>query len=389
MILRPVLDLEREIRDLVAHGRRGPCTDAERRAGNHLAARLRDLGHPADVEPILVRPHTELTHVLHALLAVIGSAISVGAAPVGLAIAAAALVSAVLDLSGARLTPVRLLTFRRASQNVFSASQPEAAGTLVLVAGLDAPREGALHGSGMARARRLAQRVLRRRLGLAGPFVLALGVVVATTVLRVLEVESTALSAVQFVPTLVLLAAIVLLGDSALSPFSRGGAEAGGVAVTLALADELAGELEHFDVRVVLPGAETPGALGMRAWLRKHRAELDPARTVFVQLGTVGGGPPAYRHRAGAVFTTAFHPVIAEACAEVAARHGAARIPGRALTAALAARLRRYPATELVALDAPRSAGAEELDPESLERMRAFARGVLLEIDRRIGPRLG
>jgi hypothetical protein len=326
--------------------------------------------------------------VLHALLAVVGSAVSVGAAPFGLAIAAAALVSAVLDLTGARLTPVRLLTFRRASQNVVTTGDPGRPGTLVLAAGVDAPREGALGGPGMARARRLARRLFRRETGLAGPFVLALALVVATAVLRVLEVESTALSAVQFVPTLALLAAVVLLGDTALSPFSRGEREAAGVALAIGLADELAGELEHFAVRVVLPGAETPGALGMRAWLRTHRRELDPARTVFVQLGAIGGGQPAYRHRAGAIFTTAFHPAVTGACAEVAERHGAVRVPGRSLTSALAARLRRYPAVELLAVEAPGDPG-RDLDAESLERVRAFTRGVALAIDAGIGPRLG
>src|SRR5439155_9654908 len=94
-----------------------PCTDAERGAALWLARELRDGGREAELDTVWVRPQWAAVHALHALLAVVGSVLSVGVPVAGLAVLAVTLVSLWLDLA-ARAPVVRLLMRRRATQNV-------------------------------------------------------------------------------------------------------------------------------------------------------------------------------------------------------------------------------------------------------------------------------
>ncbi|MGH2961722.1 MAG: hypothetical protein ACRDL3_05955, partial [Solirubrobacterales bacterium] len=53
------------IRRLCSFGRRRAGSDAERRAANYLADRLRAAGRRAEVEPTYVHPQYALVHALH------------------------------------------------------------------------------------------------------------------------------------------------------------------------------------------------------------------------------------------------------------------------------------------------------------------------------------
>ena len=125
--------------------------------------------------------------------------------------------------------------------------------------------------------------------------------------LRIVGIESQALTAVQFVPTVLL---ILLIRRVRRHRAGRGRARtvpgAAAVATVLRLADEL--ELEHFDVQVVLTGAEQPFALGMGAWLRPRRKELDRATTAVLHVDSVGDGPVRYARRVGPAGAAALPP---------------------------------------------------------------------------------
>jgi len=58
---------------------------------------------------------------------------------------------------------------------------------------------------------------------------------------------------------------------------------------------------DNLDVWVVFPGAEEGLMLGMREWLRAHRRDLDPRRTFFVNVDTVGNGEVRFITREGFV----------------------------------------------------------------------------------------
>src|SRR3954471_9480751 len=173
-----VTDTRDEIQTLVGFRGRGPGTDAERRAAQHVRARLEAIGRDVDVEATWIRPRWALAHTGCLLLAVVGSVLSTAAAVVGLVMAAVALVLLLADLSG-RIHLARRLTGRRASQNVVSREHGDRHGTLVLVAHCDAAQSGFAYGA--APGWRAA---LGRRVGPYAPVVGALAVVVACAALR-------------------------------------------------------------------------------------------------------------------------------------------------------------------------------------------------------------
>ena len=207
-----------------------------------------------------MHPRFGLAHTLHALLAVVGSIVSVSSPAPGAALVLAALLLTLLDALG-YLHLLRRPLGTRASQNVVWREEADKPGVLVIAAGYDSPREsGALA---------LAARLLR------DPYLamaLSMLVILVSCGLRLAGVDGTAVTAVQFVPTVLLILLIPALVDVELSTAGSDAAGAAAAAAAVRVGDELAGRLDHFAVRVVLTGANQPSALGMRAWLRRHRA---------------------------------------------------------------------------------------------------------------------
>ncbi len=391
-----------EIEDLVAFEGRWPGTDAERRASGHLAATLESMGREATVEPTRVSPNYALTHFIHVLLAIVGSVATVSAPVVGLTLLALAVVSTLGDLTGT-LQLARRLTGRRASQNVMSRGQTGKPGTLILIAHYDAARTGFVYSPGILRRLAALGRFLHRSLGLFElmfwPMVVLLGCAVA----RVLGVESDVLSAVQFVPTVMLILAAPLLANIVLSPVVPGASDnASGVATVLRLAerfDDL--PLEHFDVWVLFPGAEEGLLLGMRAWLRRHRKELGKRSTVFLNVDTVGHGTVRYMTKEGLVLAGRYHPTLVNLCREIAAddvddRFGARGYASRFATDAVVARAKGFPAITITCTDAvdypphfhQMTDTSDRVEPAALERAYEFCAELAERLDETIGPAL-
>src|SRR5215211_5783106 len=117
-------------------GPRPPGSDAERRAANHLAERLRGLGRDVGLEGFAVWPAWAAGYAVNAVVAVVGSILAVSSATGGIVVVLVATVLTFLDLSGIAPTTRRLLG-RRASQNVVSWGDRDQPGALVLVAHYD------------------------------------------------------------------------------------------------------------------------------------------------------------------------------------------------------------------------------------------------------------
>src|SRR5213078_3947476 len=102
----------------------------------------------------------------------------------------------------------------------------------------------------------------------------------------------TPLTIAQFVDTALLLVAFTLLVDVALSDVVPGAnGNASGVAAVLEVGRRLeTSQPENLDVWLVFPGAKEGLMLGMREWWRSHAGELDPRRTFFVNVDSVGSG---------------------------------------------------------------------------------------------------
>jgi hypothetical protein len=311
-----------------------------------------------------------LTHLVHAVAGIVGSVLAVYVPVAGFALVALATVSAFGDLTGTfHLT--RLVTGARASQNVVSDEDTGKPGLLVLVAHYDAPRGGML---------------LEPRLR-AWPVVFfwSLAVIAACALLRVFGLEATWLTIIQFIPTVVLIAACPLFVDVALSHPREGlNDNASGVATVLGLAARYGGTLEHFDLMVVFTGGSAHFALGMRDWLRGHRAELEPEATAFISVDAVGAGTPHYATKEGPVFASRLHPTLLQLCADDEA---GAPFASRELSDAYAARAAGLPAIRISA-QTDKGAGADQIDADALARSYEYLSGLIERIDREIGPRL-
>ena len=392
------------IRELCSFQGRGSGTDAERRAANLLAGRLRTIGRRAQVEPFFAHPQYAIVHLIHAALGVAGSIVSMIEPAIGFGLVFLAAVSTYLDLN-TRLYLVRSLLFRRVSQNIVSpGDRPEAPARLVLAAHYDAARTGYIFSKASNRIRRLPERV---RLGL-GPFRLFfwLGLAPLLPILgaRMAGVDATWLSAMQAIPTIVLIVAAFLLIDIALSDIVPGAYDnASGVAAVLSAADEFrTTPPENLDVWVVLTGSEESFCEGMRAFVRRHRAELDRDTTYFVNLDSVSHGTVAYEVSEGAVISIPHDPELIELCEALAVAHtdgGPTPRPIRhpLLDDALPPRVRRYRAITVRTTDdngnlAPWYHTHEDLpervDPDALARATEFVTSLARLLDRDTGRRV-
>jgi Peptidase family M28 len=308
------------IRELCSFEGRGPGTDAERRAANMLASRLKTIGRRAEIEPFFCHPQYAVVHLIHATLGVAGSLLATVQPAVGFALVFFAAVSTYLDLN-TRFYLVRSLLFRRISQNVVSPGErPEAPARLVLMAHYDAARTGYVFGRPLAWLNQLDD---RWRL-LLGPFRLFfwLGLAPLLPILgaRMAGLDATWLSAVQAIPTITLIVAAFLLIDVALSEIVPGAYDnASGVAAVLSAVDELtANPPENLDVWIVLAGSEESFCEGSRAFVKTRRKELDRDATYFVNVDSVSYDRVRYETGAGAVITVPFDRELIELCGAMA-----------------------------------------------------------------------
>jgi hypothetical protein len=273
-------------------------------------------------------------------------------------------------------------------------------GTLVLVAHHDAPRTGFVHGR-LAERRAALGRRTGRPIGPFEPLVWSLALVLACALLRVGGIEAMPVAIVQFVGTVVLILAVPLLADIALSSIGPGANDnASGVATVLRLAERYGDDLDHFDVWVLLTGAEEALAEGMREFVRRHRRELDPTATVFLNVDSVGRGTVRYSRREGPVVAARMHPRLIELCDQIAeedadeGRYGARPITIRAVTDALPARRAGFPTVTISCRNAIDQAPEihrhtdtpDRLDDEALERAFGFCSELIELIDERVGP---
>jgi hypothetical protein len=345
------------VRELCSFEGRGPGTDAERRAANALGRRLRGMDRRVDIEPFFCHPQYAIVHLIHAALGIAGSLVATIEPAAGFALVLFAAASTYLDLN-TRFYLVRSLLFRRVSQNVVSpGNRPDAPARLILMAHYDAARTGYVFSKASKRIRRLPERT---RLAL-GPFRLFFWVGLAPLLpilgARMAGLDATWLSAVQAVPTVVLIIAAFLLIDIALSEIVPGAYDnASGVAAVLSAADELTTDPPtNLDVWVVLTGSEESFCEGSRAFIRSRRKQLDRANTYLLNVDSVSSGGVAYEISQGAVISVPHDRLLVEFCEALAtagaAEGGALPIRHPLLDDALPPRIRKFRAITLRTTD--------------------------------------
>jgi Peptidase family M28 len=393
------------IRKLCSFEGRRAGTDAERRAANWLAERLREGGRRVDVEPTYVHPQYGLVHAFHCALGFAGSLLAIVQPAVGFALVLAAAVSMYLDLNG-RFYLARRLFFRRASQNVVArGKRPKAPARLFICAHYDSARTGALfQPKRVARASRLAARL---------PFPIApfrvlfwsLAVLLPILGARMAGIDSNLISLLQLLPTLILLVGVFMLADIELSDVVPGANDnASGVATALSLAKELdSDQPENLDVWVVLTGAEECQTEGMRSFLRSHRKGLDGDAAYFIVVDAVGAGGVRYEVGEGLAVTYDMDRRLVQLCDAIAAadREGDDRFAAEPLrhgfaTDALPARLAKLRAIAITCLNDGSILPAnyrrpedvpKRIDQRALDRAHDFTLELVRALDRDVGRR--
>jgi hypothetical protein len=285
-----LMDVLREVVETLAALDRTPCSRGEREAAEWLARRLRA------VEGVQVALEDEPswgafppTATGLGLLGMLGAALVLRERRSSGGLLAAATFAGILDeaQNGPRLLR-RLVRRRRGTVNVIAriGGERASAGTLVVLAHHDAPQTGMLFDQTLQRRLyELAPGVLARAktsppqwwLGLAGP----LCTIAAALGRRARPARAgLALGALG----------VALVADVWRSPTVPGANDnLSGVAALVALA-ELLCEHPIAGMRVLLVscGAEETLQDGVRAFMARHRDELEAERTWFVNLDTVG-----------------------------------------------------------------------------------------------------
>jgi peptidase M28-like protein len=389
----------RLIEELCSFTGRGPGSDAERRAANHLAKQLEDRGRRVQVEPILIHPHAALVHAVHALIAIAGSLVATASPVAGFALVLFAATSTYLDLQ-ARFYLVRNLFYRRASQNVLSpGKRPDAPMRVILAAHYDAPRSGFVFGSPM---RAINARGERARLFL-GPtrifFWLGIASLLPILGAQMAGFDPGWMKLLQLVPTMLLILSLFVLLDIALSATVEGAYDnASGVAAVLSAAEDLdADPPANIDVSVLLTGAGETLGEGMRAFLKSRGKAIRDGRTVILNVDSVSAGDPRYEISAGAVASIPFDGHLISLAASLADADAAGENryragPGRSPTIddAVPARLRKIPAITITdGRTAPWLHREEDtlanVDDVALQRATEFTVGLVRLLDREAG----
>lgn len=273
------LRLRRDVEQLASFDRR-TGTSGERRSAEWIAGRLRDDIGAADVATTWFRTQSSWAP---AQLAYLLAAMVAGAVPGlrGRLLGAAVSGFYELEVSGRNQWIRRLLPAGRGvSVTARIPAAGEARRTLVLVAHHDAAHNGVVwHPRTVA-----LNKMLSRRTGKTMPMHFPALIAMAATVLPLRPARIAA----EFILGIAGLASI-----QAMRSYTTPGANdnATGVATVLEVARRLRQRpFPQTEVLLVFPGGEEVGSAGMRAWVRSHGRRLDPARTLVINLDSLGSG---------------------------------------------------------------------------------------------------
>ncbi|HEY1510817.1 MAG TPA: M28 family peptidase [Solirubrobacteraceae bacterium] len=361
--------------------RRGPGTDAERRAATWLADGLVKTGRDARIEPFWCRPNWAVAHVWHIALAIAGSLIAIPSPTAGAVVVAIALISTLADAT-VGISPGRRLSPERASQNVVAtpptaSTQVRSPVKLIVTANYDAGRAALAYRPAFRRpVAALRHAFAGRPPGWIAWETLAITWLLATSILRIDGVSKQTVGAIQLIPDVGLLIGFALLIDLAGASWSpAAGDNASGVALAIAIAAAIdAAPPPGISVEIVLAGAGEGGGIGLRKYLRANRRELQPSNAIVLGIAASGGGRPRWWVSDGPFVPLRYSATLRRLCKRVADDEphlNTGEHRGRGATPALPARARRLPAIAIGCVDdrglAPRSHQPTD-SPESIDQ---------------------
>jgi hypothetical protein len=282
----------REVVETLAVIDRTPCSPGERQAAQWLAQRLRA------IEGVAVALEDEPSWGTFAptatglgLLGVLGALLALrGRRATGVLLAATSIAGIVDEAQNGPRILRRLMRRRRATVNVLARIGEEHAGegeiALVVLAHHDAPQTGFVFDQTLQRRLYELKPALIESLKTSPPQ-WWLGLAAPLLTFATAATRRRAFARAGF---LIGALATAAAADVWRSPTVAGANDnLSGVAALVALAEMLhAQPLPQLRVLLVSCGAEETLQDGVRAFLARHRDELEPARTLFVNLDTVG-----------------------------------------------------------------------------------------------------
>ena len=296
-------------------------TDAERRAANRVAERLRKQGAPgrgrADLRPSAGRADSRPPLPARVRRQPGGR--------VARRWSALRSYSSLRPRSTSTSTPASTscgasssAAFRRTS----SRARPDRRrkSTLLLCAHIDAARTGLIYKPGRLAAIVRMGRALQIEVTPTRLIFWSLALLVPVVGIHAAGLDSTAISVIQLLPTLILLIALFALVRIEVSDVVPGANDnASGVATVLSLAEDLdARRPSNLDVWVVITGGEECLFEGMRSFLRRHRKQLDPATTWVVNVDSVGRGDVRYVTSDGLAVSFDYSSRLTQLCDAIA-----------------------------------------------------------------------
>jgi Peptidase family M28 len=303
--LAPLL---REVVETLAPLDRTPCSAGERRAAEWLVGRLGAQGGgevALEAEPSWgTFPPTATGLGVSGLLA--AALVLSGRRSLGAALALATFAGIVDEAQNGPRVLRRLVRRRCETVNVVGrVGDADAGATLVVIAHHDAPQSGAIFDQTLQRRihelwpqllDRFKQPLPQWWVGLAGPAATLVGALTRT---RRPPLAALAIGAL----------ATALVADIWRNETVQGANDnLSGVAVLVGLAELLrVAPVAGLRVLLVSCGAEETLQDGIRAFVARHRSELDPARTVFVNLDTVGSTHLVLLEGEGPVWMEDYH----------------------------------------------------------------------------------
>jgi peptidase M28-like protein len=288
---------ERRVRDLEAFGHRGSATPQERRAAKYLAGELRASGITPVIEPFRGARSFGARVLIHIAIAAIGLVLSWRMPAAGIALAAAGLISFVLE----QWRCVVWLSWpacQYRSQNVCGTITPSRAARrrIILCAHYDTQRSGMI----WTINRYLNRISMKLPLWLKPPMTslaaLMMGQIILCAVHACVE-PSLPIKILEGLVLAIYAVVAALFIQYALGRSVPGAVDnASGVAAVLELADAWIANPPADDVElaIVLSGCEESVLMGAAAWADRHRQELARLPSVFLNLDSMAFGPPRF-----------------------------------------------------------------------------------------------
>lgn len=290
--------LEDRVRRLAWLGHRGSATAGERAAATLLLRELTGMGLQPSLEPFRGSGSMGARLLVPVLVAAAGAGLGRVSIPAAALLGAVALAALVSEQMTGRAWLTRFLVRSPSANVVATIPAPGAAVRRVVVcAHHDTQRAGLIWNRFTMTA--LAPVVAR----LPGPLKTPLFPLVAAMAAQCLVWPASVLWPEAVSPWLVCgvllgvyAAAGLLLGEWAVRrPVPGASDNASGVAAVLEVVERwLADPVDGVELVVLLSGCEETGLFGAAAWCDRHRGELAAVPTAFLNVDSVGFGPPRF-----------------------------------------------------------------------------------------------